>query len=369
MRNVRNRKPSVTHWLEDRVHSIQAGCRFESQCIQSNYMSSSLESAVAQIAGTRCLVTGAAGFIGSQMVERLLDAGAEVVALDNLSTGFKHNLTPFLEGPQRDRLTFVEGDAADRACVQRSVEGVDHIFHFAAMASVPRSMREPGMCHDWTTTSTVELLAAGSAAGVKRFVLSSTSAVYGNSPYVAKREDDMPAPLSPYAAAKLSSENYCQVFQREFPIETVVLRYFNVFGPRQDPKSEYSAVIPRFVSMILSGERPVIYGDGQQSRDFVFVRDVANANMLAATVADAAGGIFNVGRGQRTTLLELLDTLRELLEGDIQPIHEPPRAGDVRDSLADTNQIRSRLGFEPTVDMTEGLRQSIEYYRGLCSPT
>ncbi|MCC9645046.1 SDR family oxidoreductase [Rhodopirellula sp. JC740] len=326
-----------------------------------------LDQAFDRLSESKCLVTGAAGFIGSQMVEQLLKTGAEVVALDNLSTGFLKNLTPFLEGPDHERLHFIGGDAADRECVEKAVEGVDHIFHFAAMASVPRSMREPGLCHEWTTTSTVELLTAGAAAGVKRFVLSSTSAIYGNSPYVSKREDDTPAPLSPYAAAKLSSENYCQVFHREFSIEPVVLRYFNVFGPRQDPKSEYSAVIPRFVSMILKGERPVIYGDGQQSRDFVYVRDVANANMLAATVPDISGGVFNVGRGERTTLLELLDTLRDLLHGDIQPIHDPPRAGDVRDSLADINQIRSRMGFEPTVGMTEGLRESIEYYRGICS--
>ncbi|MCL4145607.1 UNVERIFIED_CONTAM: hypothetical protein GTU68_025872 [Idotea baltica] len=233
------------------------------------------------------------------------------------------------------------------------------------MASVPRSMREPALCHAWCTTSTVELLNASVAGNVKRFVLASTSAAYGDSPFVSKRESDAVGPLSPYAAAKLAAESYLQAFHRGFNLETVILRYFNVFGPRQDPQSEYSAVIPRFVSMILSGERPIIYGDGNQSRDFVFVRDVALANMLAATMPEAPGGTFNIARGERTTLLELLQTLSDLLGKTIEPIHEPARAGDVRDSLADITQARARLQYEPTVDMHEGLRQSIDYYQSI----
>ena len=224
-------------------------------------------------------------------------------------------------------------------------------------------MREPSLCHDWCTTSTVHLLAEGQAAGVKRLVLASTSAAYGDSVFVSKRESDPTNPLSPYAAAKLAAESHCRAFYNGFGFETVVLRYFNVFGPRQDPQSEYSAVIPRFVSMILAGDRPRIFGDGEQSRDFVYVGDVAKANLLAATIQGAPGKTFNVGRGQRTTLIELLTALGDLLGQDIEPIHEPPRAGDVRDSLADINQTRMELTFEPGISISEGLRQSIEYYR------
>lgn len=332
-------------------------------------MNSAIENARTDLQGTHCLVTGGSGFIGSHLVGKLLEAGARVRVVDNLSTGFPANLSQFHDGPFADQLQFIEADASDHDTAARIVDGIDHVFHLAAMASVPRSMREPGLCHRWCATSTVELLTAASTAQVKRFVLSSTSAAYGDSTFVSKRETDAPAPLSPYAAAKLSSENYCAAFNRGFDIETVVLRYFNVFGPRQDPQSEYSAVIPRFVSMILTGERPVIYGDGHQSRDFVYVGDVADANLLAATCQGAAGRTFNIARGERTTLLELLATLSELLDREIRPIHEPARAGDVRDSLADIIQARRQLGFDPSVNMTEGLRASIEYYRELCAAT
>jgi UDP-glucose 4-epimerase len=268
-------------------------------------------------------------------------------------------LDPFLG----DQLELVEGDASNSAVVDKAIARVDYVFHQAAMASVPRSIRQPDLCHAWCATSTVELLRAAANGQVRRFVLASTSAAYGDSSFVSKRESDPTAPLSPYAAAKLSAEAYCQAFVRSFELETVILRYFNVFGPRQDPQSEYSAVIPRFVSMILSGSRPVIYGDGEQSRDFVFVGDVARANLLAATVPGVAGGVFNVGRGERTTLLELLTRLREILGQDIEPIHEPARVGDVRDSLADITQARRRLGFEPEVTIADGLAQSVDYYR------
>lgn len=317
--------------------------------------------------GAHCLVTGAAGFIGSHLVGKLLSAGARVRAVDNLSTGFASNLDTFHQGEFADRLEFIHSDVSEPGIATQAVAGTDHVFHLAAMASVPRSMREPSLCHRWCATSTVELLAAAAKAGTKRFVLSSTSAAYGDSLFVSKRETDAPSPLSPYAASKLAAEGYCAAFNREFDIETVVLRYFNVFGPRQDPQSEYSAVIPRFVSMILSDERPVIYGDGNQSRDFVYVGDVADANLLAATQPNVAGGTFNIARGERTTLLELLQTLRELLGRDIQPIHEPARSGDVRDSLADIIQARTRLGFDPVVTISEGLRQSVQYYRELCT--
>jgi nucleoside-diphosphate-sugar epimerase len=314
-----------------------------------------------QLQGTMCMVTGGAGFIGSHLTHALLQAGAKVRVLDNLSTGFEANLESF----DSAGVEFVRGDASDRETVKRSMEGVDYVFHQAAMASVPRSIREPALCHAWCATSTVELLHAASEAGVKRLVLASTSAAYGDSPFVSKRESDAVAPLSPYAAAKLAAEAYCRAFVTSFSMEAVILRYFNVFGPRQDPQSEYSAVIPRFVSMILSGKQPIIYGDGEQSRDFVFVGDVARANLLAATTPDVSGGTFNIGRGERTSLLELLTKLSDILGKQIDPVHEPARVGDIRDSLADINQARSALGFEPQVSIYDGLAQSVDYYRSV----
>ncbi|MGV3484974.1 MAG: SDR family NAD(P)-dependent oxidoreductase [Planctomycetaceae bacterium] len=318
-----------------------------------------IETARASLARTNCLVTGGAGFIGSNLVDELVDAGATVRVLDNLSTGFRENLSDHASSAE---VQFIHGDASDPAQVDEAIRGIDYVFHHAAMASVPRSMREPGLCHAWTATSTLQLLEAARQHGVRRFVLASTSAAYGNSPFVSKRESDPIDPLSPYAAAKLASEQYCRAFFRGFGLETVVLRYFNVFGPRQDPASEYSAVIPRFVSMILAGQRPIIYGDGHQSRDFVHVRDVVQANLLAATAAAAVGGTFNIGCGASTTLLQLLGTLSETLGRPIQAIHEPPRAGDVRDSMADITQARVALGYEPAISVAQGLRDSIAYY-------
>jgi len=289
-----------------------------------------------KLAGSCCLVTGGAGFIGSHLVDGLIEAGATVRILDNLSTGFIENLSHLGEDQPAE---FINGDAADAEQIDEVMEGVDFVFHQAAMASVPRSMREPALCHSWTTTSTVQLLTAAQRHGVKRFILASTSAAYGNSPFVSKRESDPVDPLSPYAAAKLASEMYLRSFYAGFGMETVILRYFNVFGPRQDPGSEYSAVIPRFVSLILSGKQPVIYGDGQQSRDFVHVHNVVLANLLAATVNGAAGGTFNVGCGSSTTLLELLYTLAGILDRPIKAIHEP--AGRA------TSAIRSPTSTKP----------------------
>ena len=314
-------------------------------------MTISLPSSAATLEGRLCLVTGGAGFIGSHLVDELRNQHANVRVLDNFSTGFQKNL----DHTQDDSgVEVINGDASDPDVVETAMKDVDIVFHEAAMASVPRSMREPDLCHAWCATSTIQLLKASVEKKVKRFVIASTSAAYGDSTFVSKRETDPVNPLSPYAASKLAAESYLKAFRNGFGLETVILRYFNVFGPRQDPKSEYSAVIPRFVSMILSGDRPVIYGDGQQSRDFIFVRDVALANLLAATMPDIAGQTFNIGRGERTTLLELLTTLRDILGEDIKPIHEPARVGDVRDSLADITQARTGLQFEPTVSMNDG---------------
>ncbi len=321
--------------------------------------SAGLVSADGPLSASLCLVTGGAGFIGSHLVDGLLRAGATVRVIDNLSTGFLDNLSHHSSSA---KLEFIQGDASDPSQVDDVMTGVNFVFHQAAMASVPRSMREPSLCHAWTTSSTVCLLEAAQRHRVQRFMLASTSAAYGNSPFVAKRESDPTNPLSPYAAAKLSSEQYCRAFYNGFGLETVILRYFNVFGPRQDPQSEYSAVIPRFVSMILAGQRPIIYGDGHQSRDFVYVQNVVDANLLAAIKPHAAGGTFNIGCGSSTTLLQLLGTLSDVLGRPIQAIHQPAREGDVRDSLADITQARAYLGFEPTVTVDQGLRESIAYY-------
>lgn len=323
---------------------------------------SSFPECVSSLSGSLCLVTGGAGFIGSHVIDALRGQGARIRVLDNMSTGFAHNLEHLASDGD---VEVVNGDASDADVVANAVTDADYVFHLAAMASVPRSMREPDLCHAWCTTSTVQLLKASVANKVRRFVFASTSAAYGDSPFVSKRECDPVAPLSPYAAAKIASEAYLRAFHSGFGLETVILRYFNVFGPRQDPASEYSAVIPRFVSMILSGDPPIIYGDGQQSRDFVYVGDIARANLLAATVPGIAGEKFNIARGERTTLLELLTNLRAILGQEIEPIHEPARAGDVRDSLADINQARSKLLFDPVVTIEEGLRLSVDYYRSL----
>jgi nucleoside-diphosphate-sugar epimerase len=312
-------------------------------------------------AGSHCLVTGGAGFIGSHVAEALLASGAgQVRVLDNFSTGFQHNLDAIA-----DRVTCIQGDAADRSTAREAMAGVDYVFHLAAMASVPRSIREPDLCHRWTAGSTVNLLTEAASAKIQRFVLASTSAAYGDSAFTAKRENDPLRPLSPYAAAKLASEMYCRAFTASLGVETVVLRFFNVFGPRQDPNSEYSAVIPRFVAKLLSGERPIVYGDGQQSRDFVYVSDVVRANLLAATVPGIAGEVFNVGRGSSTTLVQLLEVLAELLERPIEPIYQPPRPGDVRDSLADVSRMQRELGCFAETSVREGLQHSIDYYRQL----
>jgi len=318
------------------------------------------DSRFSALRGACCLVTGGAGFIGSHLVDRLVDCGATVRVLDNFSTGFFENIAHHGENPS---VELIRGDASDPELVDAAMDGVNYIFHEAAMASVPRSMREPSLCHAWTTTSTVQLLEAAQRHRVRRLVLASTSAAYGNSPFVSKRESDPVDPLSPYAASKLASEQYCRAFNSGFGLETVILRYFNVFGPRQDPRSEYSAVIPRFVSMILSGQRPIIYGDGNQSRDFVYVQNVVVANLLAATVPDAVGGIFNIGCGASTTLLELLYSLSEILERPIQAVHEPGRQGDVRDSLADITRARKHLGYDPEITVSQGLQESIAYYQ------
>lgn len=304
------------------------------------------------------LVTGGAGFIGSNIAEALVARGDRVRVLDNLSTGSRENLAALA-----DRIEFIQGDIVDPQVVRRAVEGVEVVFHQAALASVPLSVEKPLESHAACCTGTVNLLDAARRAGVRRLVYAASSAAYGDRPASSKREEDLPAPISPYGAAKLAAEFYCQAFSATYGFETVALRYFNVYGPRQDPQSPYSAVIPLFITAMLSGRRPVVYGDGGQSRDFCYVANVVHANLLAADAAGASGRVFNIANGRTTDLLTLLRVLNELLGLQIKPEHKPPRTGDIRESMADIGQARRVLGYEPQVTFEDGLRRSIDYYR------
>jgi UDP-glucose 4-epimerase len=308
------------------------------------------------------LVTGGAGFIGSHIAETLVARGDRVRVLDNLSTGFRSNLNGFA-----DRIEFIEGDVADAQVVARAVEGVDCIFHEAALASVPLSVERPLDSHAACATGTVTLLEAARRAGVRRVVYAASSAAYGDRPTSSKRETDLPAPLSPYAAAKLAGELYCQAFWSTFGLETVALRYFNVFGPRQDPNSQYSAVIPLWITATLAGQQLVVYGDGLQSRDFCFVANVVHANLLAADAPGVAGRTINVADGRSTTLLTLISAINRLLGTNVKPQFAPARPGDVRESQADITLARTLLAYEPPVDFEDGLRRSIDYYREIAA--
>lgn len=304
------------------------------------------------------LVTGGAGFIGSHLVEALAARGDCVRVLDNLSTGRRDNLAAVA-----DRIELIVGDVSDPNCARAAVEGAEGVFHQAALASVPLSIERPLDVHAACATGTLVVLDAARRAGVRRVVYAASSSAYGDQPVTAKRETDPPAPLSPYAAAKLAGEAYCQAFAASYGLETVALRYFNVFGPRQDPNSPYSAVIPLFVTAMLAGRRPTVYGDGRQSRDFVYVSDVVAANLKAMDAPGVAGRVFNIATGRSTSLLTLIAALNDALGTRIEPIFAPPRPGDVRESMADILQARQALGYEPAVDLAEGLRRSIDYYR------
>ena len=303
------------------------------------------------------LVTGGAGFVGSHIVEALLARGDRVRVFDNFSTGHRQNI------PNDSRVELHEGDLTDPAAVERAVAGIDCIFHEAALASVPRSIETPLDTNAACVTGTVVLLAAAHKAGVRRVVYAGSSSAYGDKLTSSKRESDLPGPLSPYAAAKLSAEYYCQAFAHSFGIETVTLRYFNVFGPRQDPDSPYSAVIPLFVTAMLAGRSPLIYGDGRQSRDFTFVGNVVHGNLLAADAPNVSGRVFNVANGRSTNLLKLIELLNEYLGTKVEPVFKPARVGDVRESLADISEARQALAYEPQVEFEEGLRRTIAYYR------
>lgn len=306
------------------------------------------------------LVTGGAGFIASHIATALVQRGDKVRVLDNLCTGFKHNLSHIA-----DDIEFIEGDVSDPSAVAKAVKGIELVYHQAALASVPLSLEKPLEVHQACVTGTLTVLDQAAKAGVGRLVYAASSSAYGNRPFAAKRESDLPEVLSPYAAAKLAGELYCQSFYHSFGLETVGLRYFNVFGPRQDPASPYSAVIPLFVTAILSGQQPIIYGDGGQSRDFIYVGNVVQGNLLAGSAPDVAGKVINMAEGRQTSLLQLLEILARLLGKEVSPDFQPPRPGDVRESLADISLARSLLGFEPQTDLESGLTQTIEYYRAI----
>lgn len=306
----------------------------------------------------KVLVTGGAGFIGSHLTDALVARGDEVVVLDNLSTGKLANL----EGV-RSKIRFVEASVTDLPAVRDCCAGVDTVFHQAALASVPRSVNDPIASNETNVTGTLNVLWAAKECGVRRVVYAASSSAYGDTAVLPKRED-MPAnPLSPYAVNKYVGELYCAVFDRLYGLSTVGLRYFNVFGPRQDPQSQYAAVVPIFITRLLRGEAPLIHGDGEQSRDFTYIRNVVAANLLAAAAARTDGRTVNIACGDRISLNDLFARLRALTGSGLSPVHGPPRAGDVKHSQADITAAGQLLGFRPEVSLDDGLRETVAWYR------
>jgi nucleoside-diphosphate-sugar epimerase len=304
------------------------------------------------------LVTGGAGFIGSNIVHELLKRGDRVRIIENFSTGKRENLADVL-----DRIELLEGDLRNIGDVREAVAGIDYVLHQAALPSVPRSIRDPVASNESNVSGTVNLLTAAKDASVKRLVFASSSSVYGDTPTLPKTEDMPPNPRSPYAVSKSAGEYYCRVFFEIYGLETVILRYFNIFGPRQDPASPYSAVIPLFIAKIAKGEKPVIFGDGTQSRDFTFVENAVRANLLAAGAPDAPGKTFNIAGGKRHSLNELVEKLNKIMGTALDPSHAETRRGDVKHSLAEISLAKRHLGYEPLVDFEEGLRKTVAWYR------
>lgn len=306
------------------------------------------------------LVTGGAGFIGSNIVRELLARGERVRVLDSFATGRRENLADLL-----DRLDLREADIRDLVAIRPAFGGVDYVLHQAAIPSVPRSVKDPVTTTEANVNGTLHVLMAAQEAGVKRVVMASSSSVYGANPELPKRESMRLLPISPYAASKLANEGYAAAFTHVYGLETVCLRYFNVFGPRQDPTSQYAAVIPLFISALLRGERPTIFGDGEQSRDFTHVANVVEANLRAATASGGSGGAYNIACGERATLNELVRYLNEILGTGIEPIYLQERAGDVKHSLADISAAKEAFGYVPVVGFREGLERVAGWYKGL----
>jgi nucleoside-diphosphate-sugar epimerase len=305
------------------------------------------------------LVTGGAGFIGSHIAATLAARGVRVRVIDDLSTGHRENLEAI-----RGDLDFVHASLTDQAALARALADVELVFHEAAIPSVPKSIQNPRDTHAACVDATFSLLVAAHEKKVRRVVYAASSSAYGDQPTLPKQEEMSPDPLSPYAVAKLVGEYYAQVFTRVYGLETVSLRYFNVFGPRQDPSSQYSGVVSRFISALLSDERPVIYGEGEHSRDFTYIDNVVEANLLAAETAKGVGKVINIANGQRITLNQLLDELKNLTgKSEVQADYQPARSGDVLHSLADITRAREWLGFEPRVQLREGLLQTIDWWK------
>ena len=316
----------------------------------------------AHFTSARFVVTGGAGFIGSHLVERLVETGHDVTVLDDFSTGTPENLAAV-----RDRIRLVEASVTNPTACMDALRDAEFVLHQAALPSVPRSIRDPMRTHEVNATGTLNVLLAARAMKVRRVVLAGSSSLYGNGTELPKHEGMVPRPVSPYAVSKLAAEGYCRAFHETFGLETVVLRYFNVFGPRQDPNSQYAGVIARFMRAALQGDGVVIHGDGEQTRDFTYISNVVDANLLACNAADAAGECVNIGCGQRISVNEIWKEIAQHAERDIEVRYDLARTADVRDSQACLTRARAILGYEPTVDVSEGIARSIAYYRDLCA--
>jgi nucleoside-diphosphate-sugar epimerase len=307
----------------------------------------------------KVLVTGGAGFIGSNLADALIDQGAKVVVIDNLVTGFRENLEEI-----KGDFELVEGDLNDPEALSRALDGVEIVFHEAALPSVPRSVANPSETHQACVNATFNLLVRSKDVGVKRFIYAASSSAYGDQPTLPKVETMSPAPLSPYAAAKLTGEFYCSVFNQVYGIETLSLRYFNVFGPRQNPSSQYSGVISRFIDALMTGGQPVIYGDGEQTRDFTYIENVVEANLNAAQTNKGFGQTANVANGERISLNELLAVMKQVTgKESVEAVYEPERKGDVKHSQADNTRAREWFGYEKLVGLEEGIRRTIDWWR------
>ncbi len=306
------------------------------------------------------LITGGAGFIGSNIVEELVRQNEDVRVLDNFVSGKRENLNDFI-----NRIELIEGDIRDPGVLRKAMKDVDFVLHQAALRSVARSVDDPISTNDVNIGGTLNVLFAAREEGVKRVVYASSSSVYGDNPQLPKVEDSITMPISPYAVSKLTGEYYCRVFNRLYGLETVSLRYFNVFGPRQDPFSEYAAVVPRFIASISKGLKPLIYGDGLQSRDFTYIRNVVQANLLAAKVKGIQGEVFNIASGRRYTVLDIVERLNNIFNKYVHPNFLEPRKGDVRHTLGDISKAEKLLGYRVEVDFEEGLKRTVKWLRAL----
>ncbi len=304
------------------------------------------------------MVTGGAGFIGSNICAKLINQGSFVRVVDNLITGKKSNLTDIL-----DRIDFIEADMGDENVAREAMKDIDVVLHQGALSSVPRSVDDPAATHKHCVDATFTLLLAARDAGIKRFVYAASSSAYGDTPTLPKVESMPPGPLSPYAAAKVVGEYYAKVFYEVYGLETVSLRYFNIFGPHQDPTSQYAAAIPAFVTAILKDEKPTIFGDGEQSRDFTYIDNVVEANLLAAKAEHTAGEVLNIACGRAVTINQIIEIINELLGKNIKPLYTDPRPGDVKHSLADITLAQKTIGYKPTVHFKQGLQKAINWYR------